>query len=111
MYRTVSGVDLGYFGQTAAATLPSVAPAAGVLATPAAAGPGEAAVIGLGGLLYTGVILTSTLFTYGVASSHPSKMVRTTGYILTGVGILGMLAAFGGTFIVAAEAANRRGWP
>jgi hypothetical protein len=34
-------------------------------------------------------------------------MVRTTGYIMTGLGVLGILGALGGTFAMSAVAASR----
>lgn len=108
MYRTVSGMDLGLLGQ-AVQTLPGINPAA-ILTTDtmgAAAGPGEAIAFGGLGLLYTGLVVTSTLFIYGIARSHPDKMVRTTGYIMTGLGVLGILGALGGTFAMSAVAASR----
>lgn len=102
MYRTIADTNLGLLASMAQGTLPAVAPVASI-----ARGGGEAVAIGGLGLLYTGLLVTSTLFTYGVARSHPDKMVRTTGYIMTGVGVLGVLGALIGTVGMSAQAATR----
>lgn len=71
------------------------------------AGPGEAVAIGIGGLIATALTVTNVLFTYGVARSHPDKMVRTTGYIISGLGVLSVLGVFTATAIGTAVTASK----
>lgn len=47
-------------------------------------------------LLYAGLGVASTLFSYGVAKETKSSMVRTTGYILAGVGAITTLVTLVG---------------
>lgn len=74
-------------GQT---PLPMVAPSSGAGSLAARIGAG---------LLTLGLAGLGVAFTYGIASESKSKMVKTTGYILAGVGALVALfeaAAVGG---------------
>lgn len=100
MYRTLADTTIGFLSQ-AANPVPSITPSLSVK------GPGEAVAFGGLGLLYTGLAVTSVLFTYGIAKSHSDKMVRTTGYILTSVGVLGVLGALAMTVGITAQAATR----
>jgi len=63
------------------------------------AGPGMATAVGIGGLIATGITLTGVLFHYGIASTTDSKMIKVTGYILTALGALSVLATLAGTVV------------
>jgi hypothetical protein len=95
---------LGQLNPFIAPTLPN---AASTPTAPAASG-GSALVALAGTLLYAGLGVTSTLFSYGVAKESRSKTVKTTGYILAGVSALGTLAALVGGTAMAAMSGNRR---
>jgi len=57
------------------------------IAAPAAAPSGTGVAVGLGAAAVTlGVASLGVLFSYGVAKESKSKLVKTTGYILAGLG-------------------------
>jgi len=73
------------------------------------AGPVPATVTGIGGLLIVGLGVCNTLWVYGLSKGHPSKTVRTTGYILAGLSALATVVYLVGTPIMMVQAADAPG--
>jgi hypothetical protein len=97
------GARLGQFA-------PFVGPDLAPVRTPGAAAPagnGAAIVLVAGlGLLGLAASAVGVLFHYGIARESKSGLVKTTGYILAGAGVLGTLITVGG-IIGGAAAATR----
>lgn len=102
---------LGQFQPFLTPTMPILDQANGISSPDAApattGGPAKAAVLGT--TLVASVLgATSAVFLYGVAKESPSRMVKTTGYILSGVSALSAIAYLVGGSAAALMAGVRK---
>jgi hypothetical protein len=107
MYALASrGNILGQFQPFVTAPI-APSPVAAVSAPAGGDGAAKAALVG-GSFLAAALAGTSTAFTYGLARDSQSTMVKTTGYILAGIGALTTVAYLFGGPLLAALSGSRK---